>query len=57
MDFIFDICDGMDFVMNTDTACSLADNQSPIKSAAISIDGISGKITNAEYVPSEAEEV
>lgn len=57
MDFIFDICDDMDFTMSTDTACSPADNQSPIKSAAISIDGISGKLTNAEYVPSEAEEV
>lgn len=57
MDFIFDICDDMDFTMSTDTACSPADNQSPIKSAAISIDGISGKLTNAEYVPFEEEEV
>lgn len=57
MDFVFDICDGMDFTMSTDTVCGSADNQSsPIKSAAVSINGISVKITNAEYIPFETEE-
>ncbi len=54
MDFVFNICGGMNFTMSADTAAT--DQQhSIVKSAALYMDEISAKIVDAEYVPFEEE--
>lgn len=51
MDFVFNICGGMNFTMSADTAAH--DRQpSAVKSAELFTDGISAKAVDSQYIPS-----
>ncbi len=50
MDFVFNICSSMKFIMKTDNAAD--QRHSAVKSAELFADGISGKIVDSEYVSS-----